>query len=76
MTPDEEGTPERAPNCLKCEHFFVTWEPSHPRACKVFGIKSRRLPSLLVKETTGHHCPAFSRSAKIARREEGGRSSR
>lgn len=51
--------PERAPDCLKCLHFRVTWEPQFPRSCEVFGIKSRRLPSLEVFGATGRHCPAF-----------------
>ncbi|MFZ4615895.1 MAG: hypothetical protein ACOYM2_06840 [Rectinemataceae bacterium] len=50
---------ERAPDCLKCLHFRVTWDPSFPRSCEVFGIKSRRLPSLEVLGATGRQCPAF-----------------
>lgn len=58
----------RAPNCLKCEHFFVTWDVGFPRGCRVFGVKSRRLPSLVVRETTGRHCPAFRQASRIAER--------
>ncbi|MBL8968052.1 MAG: hypothetical protein JNG85_13690 [Spirochaetaceae bacterium] len=50
---------ERAPDCLKCLHFHVTWDPSFPRSCEVFGIKSQRLPSLEVFAATRRHCPAF-----------------
>ena len=48
-----------APNCLKCLHFRITWEPAFPRSCLVFGIKSRNLPSLEVFGATGKHCPSF-----------------
>ncbi|HOX32592.1 MAG TPA: hypothetical protein PLB91_09680 [Spirochaetales bacterium] len=51
--------PETAPNCLKCLHFRITWEPATPRACLVFGIKGPRLPSLEVFAATGRHCPSF-----------------
>ena len=49
----------KAPNCLQCKHFIVTWNPRYPRGCAVFGIKSVRLPSLVVFENTSRHCPSF-----------------
>ncbi|HSV56393.1 MAG TPA: hypothetical protein VLH39_04710 [Magnetospirillaceae bacterium] len=51
--------PPRAPDCLACLHFIVTWDVDYPRGCEVFGIKSRSLPSLEVFAATGLHCPAF-----------------
>jgi hypothetical protein len=57
-----EGQP---PNCLKCRHFHVSWDPKFPRACRVFGVKSRDLPSRAVYSATGRHCPAFERSPRI-----------
>jgi hypothetical protein len=48
-----------APNCLKCLHFRITWDPAFPRSCLVFGIKSRNLPSVEVYAATGAHCPSF-----------------
>ena len=51
--------PERAPNCLKCVHFRITWEPAFPRSCTVFGVKCANLPSLEVYAATGRHCPSF-----------------
>ena len=50
---------ERAPDCLKCLHFFVTWDPAFPRGCRVFGVKTRNLPSLEVRSATGRDCPAY-----------------
>jgi len=46
-------------NCLKCRHYEVTWDPKFPRGCKVFKIKSVRLPSEVVRASTGRDCPAF-----------------
>ncbi|GHU63221.1 hypothetical protein FACS189445_6460 [Spirochaetia bacterium] len=59
MEAPKYGKP-RAPDCLKCVHFKVTWEPAFPRSCEVFGIKSRNLPSIEVFRATGQHCPSFS----------------
>jgi hypothetical protein len=57
--------PPRAPNCLQCRHFHVSWDPRFPRACSVFNIKSRKLPSHVVFQATGKHCPVFEKSPKI-----------
>ena len=62
--------PSRAPNCLACRHFLVTWEPDYPRGCEVFGIKSRNLPSMEVFAATGLHCPAFEEIEPKERKEE------
>lgn len=51
--------PQAAPNCLKCRHFVVTWNRRFPRACRAFGIQTPRMPSVVVFEQTGYHCPAF-----------------
>lgn len=58
-------SPEKAPNCLKCEYFFVSWDSRFPRGCRIFGIKSMNLPSREVFISTGLHCPSFKESAKI-----------
>jgi len=55
----EANIPDRAPDCFKCGHFKVTWEPAFPRACLFFGIKCRSLPSTEVFLSTGKHCFAF-----------------
>jgi hypothetical protein len=55
----------RAPDCLKCIHFKVTWDPSFPRSCDLFGIKCRNMPSVEVYRNTGRHCPAFEKKAAI-----------
>lgn len=53
------SVPDRAPDCLKCVHFRVSWDPQFPRSCTVFSVKSRELPSVEVFRATGKHCPSF-----------------
>jgi hypothetical protein len=63
MMKDEQSP--RAPDCIKCVHFKVTWEPAFPRSCVLFGIKCRNLPSTEVFRATGQHCPAFQQKEGI-----------
>jgi len=46
-------------NCFHCAFFTLTWEPKHPKACKLFGIKSMQLPSVIVFNSTGEQCSGF-----------------
>ncbi len=45
--------------CQKCLHYFVTWEPQRPHGCKVYGFKSKTVPSLVVKRSSGQDCNFF-----------------
>jgi hypothetical protein len=54
---------EQNPNCLKCAHFAVTWDASFPRSCTLFGFKTRTLPSVEVRKSTGNPCPAYNEKA-------------
>ncbi|HBF37543.1 MAG TPA: uracil-DNA glycosylase [Firmicutes bacterium] len=51
-------------NCFQCKNFYITWDKNFPNGCKAFGFKSRQLPSLLVRETDGKACLAFSPKQK------------
>ena len=55
----------KAPNCLKCTHFYITWDLSFPKGCKMFGIKTVQLPSWEVRKNTGKNCPSFVKSERI-----------
>lgn len=48
-------------NCYECAHFHITWEKDFPNGCRFFGFKSNRLPSTVVKETSGKDCAGFER---------------
>jgi len=47
------------PNCHRCDHFRVTWDGALPYACDAFGFRSRRLPSIVVRETSAQDCSLF-----------------
>jgi hypothetical protein len=52
--------PDKAPDCRRCKHYKVTWEPSFPHACTLFGVKCRNhLPSMEVFLSAGKHCFSF-----------------
>lgn len=52
------------PNCIKCIHFYVTWEPANPRGCKFFGFKTKAIPSQIVLKSSGQPCHAFQEKNK------------
>jgi hypothetical protein len=66
--PTGGSSPTRPPNCLQCRHFFVTWDTTFPRGCRVFEVKTRELPSRVVYRATGKHCPAFERREHFKRK--------
>lgn len=45
--------------CLRCVHYFSTFDPTKPRGCKLYGMKSQAFPSVLVKKETGQECMGF-----------------
>ncbi len=47
------------PNCTNCIHYYITLDERFPKACKVFNIKGKVLPSVDVRKYTGHTCPVF-----------------
>lgn len=48
------------PNCMKCKHFFITYDQSTPRGCKTYQIRSQQLPSVIVKQANnGADCIGF-----------------
>jgi hypothetical protein len=58
-------------NCMQCVHFAVSWDPKYPRACKLFGFKSGRMPSASVYEDSGYDCLGFvKKENKTARKKD------
>ncbi|MFC4601230.1 uracil-DNA glycosylase [Cohnella hongkongensis] len=49
----------RRVDCMKCRHFYVTWDPNFPKGCRSFGFKSHTLPSLAVLSSSGKPCLSF-----------------
>ncbi|MCL2805408.1 MAG: hypothetical protein FWD26_05660 [Treponema sp.] len=59
-TYNEAAIPSRPPNCLKCVHFKISWDPNYPpRVCELFSIMCVHLPSHEVFRATGANCPSF-----------------
>lgn len=51
-------------NCLKCKNYYVTWEAAFPRGCRLFGFKSKQMPSVLVMQATGIQCKNYDEKIK------------
>ncbi|MDD4884702.1 MAG: uracil-DNA glycosylase [Sulfuricurvum sp.] len=50
-------------NCHRCLHYFVTWEAHQPHGCKVYGFKSKFIPSQVVLSSSGKPCTFFTPKA-------------
>jgi len=47
-------------NCIRCTHYFVTWEPGRPHGCRAYGFKSQAIPSQVVRQSSGAECQLFT----------------
>jgi hypothetical protein len=45
--------------CQKCKYYFVTWEPARPYGCKAYSFKSKLIPSMVVKNSSGIDCSFY-----------------
>lgn len=50
--------------CQKCKHYFVTWEPNKPHGCRAYGFKSKYIPSMIVKQSSGFNCTLYELKSK------------
>lgn len=55
------------PICIKCVHYFVTYEMARPYGCRAMGFKSKKNPARVVFENSGLECQLF-----LARKPDGG----
>lgn len=46
-------------NCSKCKHYFITFDKTAPKGCRIFDFKSQLWPSILVKQSSGIECESF-----------------
>lgn len=46
-------------DCFKCHYFRVTWDQNNPRGCEAYGFKTKQIPSLVVKQSSGMDCLKF-----------------
>jgi hypothetical protein len=57
-----DDPPDR-PDCARCAHFFVTWEPEHPQGCRAYGFRAKSEPSAVVLRESGQACQLFEQKA-------------
>nr|WP_225230029.1 uracil-DNA glycosylase [Ureibacillus galli] len=55
-------------DCFKCQYFRVTWDQQNPRGCNAYQFKSKQLPSLVVKQSSGFDCMQFTPKLKMEER--------
>ena len=65
---EEPADAARRADCLTCRHLYVTHEPRWPHGCRVFGIKSARLPCIDVERESGAACHGHERRAEATPR--------
>ena len=58
-SPDKTMSGTR-PDCWKCQHFAVSWDPKLPYLCRLMGFKSRSLPALEIIRVDGKPCQGFA----------------
>lgn len=47
-------------NCMKCKHYFITFDQAAPKGCRIYKIKSKQIPSQIVKQANnGSDCLGF-----------------
>ncbi|MES0372199.1 MAG: uracil-DNA glycosylase [Mariprofundaceae bacterium] len=59
MVAGDSKLEQTRPECMRCRHYYVTWDPNFPYGCKAFGFKSRVMPCLEVYSASQHHCLKF-----------------
>lgn len=52
-------------SCFKCQYHFITFDKTNPYGCKAFGFKSRKTPSMVVKESSGQQCYHFIKKEQL-----------
>lgn len=50
--------------CGQCKYYYITWNKNLPHGCRAMNFKSRRLPSDVVKASTGQSCRLFEPKAE------------
>ena len=51
-------------NCNNCKNLYFTYKAKFPYGCKAFGIISKNIPYLEIKNISGTDCALFSKKRK------------
>jgi hypothetical protein len=46
-------------DCRNCKYYYITWDIYFPYGCKLFGVKSKQLPSAIVYQSLGSECDKY-----------------
>jgi hypothetical protein len=49
------------PNCWRCRHFAISYDPKRPYSCRLMGFKTKILPAIEVLRADGIRCLGFER---------------
>lgn len=71
----ETVIPNSSPDCWKCRHFAITYEPRWPYMCRLMGFKGRHLPAQEVLLADGRPCQGFVAKSATASTTGGAMSS-
>ena len=58
--PLRRATPAAPVNCNLCAHLATSWDPRLPYSCRLYGFKSRAMPSVEVLRLDGEPCLGFA----------------
>jgi len=48
------------PNCIKCKHYYITFDQATPRGCRAYQIQSKQMPNQIIKAAnSGQDCIGF-----------------
>lgn len=47
-------------NCRNCCYYYITWDKNFPYGCKIFGVKSKQMPSIIVHQSIGKPCERYN----------------
>ncbi len=46
--------------CRNCKHYYVTWDKYFPYGCRALDFKSKTLPAIAVRASSGMPCLSFA----------------
>jgi len=53
-------------NCLQCQHYYATYDPTTPRGCRFYGFASQFIPSQVVAKESKSECQGYKQRACFA----------
>jgi hypothetical protein len=56
------------PNCWRCRHFAISYDPKRPYSCRLMGFKTKILPAIEVLRADGVRCMGFERKSVVSKR--------